>query len=827
MSDSNSGRVIYLSSFSYPTSHAHPLHALLMARAFAALFGDRFLFINGEMRDVELADVTHKSAYGPFARAIRVLGLRSLMYPLWLVCFLLFHPAWQENLTVFTNDLKLAGRLGLAHRIFGFRLIIDVHGAAGRATQRALAYADRIVFVTPGLRDALTAGKKSLLAKSIVRQNAVDAARFSGGDGALTRGKLDLSSDAFTLGYAGRFKPMESDKGVSFLIESLTRLTDVHLILVGGTPTEVADAHREANAREVASRVHVVPHVPVDTLAGYLAAADVLAYVPPARDEFLATETSPMKLFEYQAAGKPVIVSDLPALRATLVSDSSAELIEPGSMSDFVAAVERIRANRAVYESKAHAAALVARENTWEARARAALAHSTTPTKSMLRHAIEGIFVTATGDIVLKIFAALSTLLILHNLIPYDYGIWRLLLSALSALGLLGFTGVTGMFTADIARELGAGQQERARALLKSVTRFFTATGAVAAIALLVVAPIISRVSGIALTEYLDVLATTLLAAGFRQSYQIYFQAHLRPVASQVLKNSTTILYLIGIVLFITLLNLGVWGIVLAYTIANVVPVVFYLPSFLSYLEAGTTPREPYNFRRALFGRGRWAIAEDYVSALTSAAWPWITGYFLSIADVGLISLAMLLASQVSSVIPVQYVLRSLLPRMAGDVARVNEWLVRSMRYTLWAHIVVGLGVFCAIIVALPLVAPKYVQVIPLFGSLMPVLPFIAVGIVLTEWFYTNKRQKEFFIANAGPSIISMAFLPVLLIELGLTGYIAWYAINIILTDLSSLYFVRRGTSGALRLRSVPWPDTRDFEFLAEGIARARKRFAL
>lgn len=445
---------------------------------------------------------------------------------------------------------------------------------------------------------------------------------------------------------------------------------------------------------------------------------------------------------------------------------------------------------------------------------------------SAFHYAIKGLIVTATGDLAAKFFSVITTLVILQNLVPYEYGIWRLLLSALSAFGLLGLTGVAGMFTADLSREIGHGHSRRARQLFMRFAGFFICMGVVAALALSLAAPLVSRVSGIRLTPYLWLLSTTLVITGIRRAFQAYFQAYQAPLHSQILKNVTGVTYLVGIFVWVVWEQLGVLGIVLSYVVSQALPVLLYIPYVYRTVHY-TTPTEqhesvePYNVRRALLGRGKWALAEDFASVMVSALWPWVTGYYLSISAVGLISLALLLISQVSSLVPIQYVYRSILPRMATDQRRVGEWLDRGARFTIWAHIVIGLLTLLGIWLFIPLFAPKYVPVIGLYQSLMLMLPWNAWSIVLTEWFYARQRQREMFAVNTIPGITSIIVLPLFLVTLEIAGFVVWYIATTVLSTLVIIWCIRRYDGGVISLRHVLWFDDRDVALLRSAVRRA------
>jgi glycosyltransferase involved in cell wall biosynthesis len=342
--DASIARVIYLSSFEYPSMHAHPLHALSMARAFHGLLGDQFLFIVGKSKGPVLAGLPYRLALPLGFRFFKFLHLRTLFYCVWLIVFLATVPNWRENLIVFTNDLKLGAASRYAKRLFRFKLVVEVHGSAGRHADRAaMRSADRLVFVTQGLADRFLKEYPAGRERSSVVENAVDVEAFANGMAPGERARLGIPEEHFVIGYLGRFHPMESDKGIDFMIDALSALPeDTVLLLVGGTQTEIASARERAQDRGVEKRVVLVPFVPFETRAAYLLASDILAYVPPVEDRFLREETSPMKLYEYMAARRPIIASDMPAFRAVL-DEQTAQLITPGSREEFVRAVSVVR----------------------------------------------------------------------------------------------------------------------------------------------------------------------------------------------------------------------------------------------------------------------------------------------------------------------------------------------------------------------------------------------------------------------------------------------------------------------------------------------------
>ncbi len=225
-----------------------------------------------------------------------------------------------------------------------------------------------MVFVTTGLQKRFLKQYSYPRDKTSVIGNAVDAAFFDDLDGESLRQDLKISEKSTVIGYVGRFKPMESDKGVNFLIDTLAELPDdVMLMLVGGTDEEISDGKQRAKEKGVDSRVLFVPYVSFDERLRYFAVADILAYVPAVGDRFLDEDTSPMKLFEYMAAGRPVIASRFAAFKEALGED--AYYIEPGDHKAFNYAVRYIQEHPQEADTMVLRAKARVQNRTWDARA--------------------------------------------------------------------------------------------------------------------------------------------------------------------------------------------------------------------------------------------------------------------------------------------------------------------------------------------------------------------------------------------------------------------------------------------------------------------------
>jgi glycosyltransferase involved in cell wall biosynthesis len=171
----------------------------------------------------------------------------------------------------------------------------------------------------------------------------------------------------FTIGYAGHLYPW---KGVDLLIEAVTALPGTRGLIVGGQEGEPDLQRLQALATRLdcASRVTFTGAVPPREVASRLREADVLLLPNPA-SAISTSFTSPLKLFEYMAAEKPIVASDLPSIREILRDGENALLVPPGNPPALTAAIRRLKEEPALAARLAAQARADAVDYTWDRRA--------------------------------------------------------------------------------------------------------------------------------------------------------------------------------------------------------------------------------------------------------------------------------------------------------------------------------------------------------------------------------------------------------------------------------------------------------------------------
>jgi glycosyltransferase involved in cell wall biosynthesis len=175
------------------------------------------------------------------------------------------------------------------------------------------------------------------------------------------------SSRPTVVAYAGHLYPW---KGVEVLLDAVARVPDVTALIIGGHEAE-PDLWRVRGHAEhlgISSRARFTGYVDPPGVAPLVSDADILALPNPA--SAIATRfTSPLKLFEYMAAGKPIVASDLPSIREVLHDNVNALLVEPGSAEAMAVAIRRLTQDRGLAARLARAAWEAAAQYGWDRRA--------------------------------------------------------------------------------------------------------------------------------------------------------------------------------------------------------------------------------------------------------------------------------------------------------------------------------------------------------------------------------------------------------------------------------------------------------------------------
>lgn len=252
-------------------------------------------------------------------------------------------------------------------RLTGAMLVYDSHELATAVPYRERAWAwfvaaiERLVVprcaavitVSDGIAERLRRRYGLRHTPTVVRN--VTGLRLSGLGG--LRARLGIDARTPLILHQGAPAP---DRGCEVVIAAIALLPDAHLAFLGDPePGYAAALRREIHVHGVQDRVTLLPSVPLRALLAHTAEADVGVTLlqDTCENHRLAL---PNKLFEYIAAGVPVVASDLPEIRRLVGEHGVGWCVAPGDpeiLADTLRRALEERADPALRERLALAAA--------------------------------------------------------------------------------------------------------------------------------------------------------------------------------------------------------------------------------------------------------------------------------------------------------------------------------------------------------------------------------------------------------------------------------------------------------------------------------------
>ncbi|OGG51465.1 hypothetical protein A3D72_04270 [Candidatus Uhrbacteria bacterium RIFCSPHIGHO2_02_FULL_57_19] len=361
--------ILYVANMRLPSEKAHSVNVMEMCAALAAEGCNVTLCVPARATSVK----TDPFEYYGVARTFRIIRCRTfdafrLPLPRCLA-FAIHARSFARGVTrvaadhprahILSRDLYAAYRLAKKGRVVAF----EVHDSPGPRARKLLRFISKIIVTNIWKHDELIRLGFDP-ARLLLAPNGVDLRKFEApppGRGKLQQ-ELGFPSDTRIALYAGHLYKW---KGVETLARAAASLgSDIRVVMVGGTKDDAARFRRFLEAERLA--VTLLPHRPHAEMPGLLASASALVLPTSAKFPIGRVETSPIKAFEYLAAAKPIVASDVPSSREVF-DEKTAVFFKPDDPEDCARAI-RTTLTFDPQEMAAAQTALVA-SRTWKNRA--------------------------------------------------------------------------------------------------------------------------------------------------------------------------------------------------------------------------------------------------------------------------------------------------------------------------------------------------------------------------------------------------------------------------------------------------------------------------
>jgi len=366
--------LIYLSPGNLPSQWAHTVQIAKMAQAFSRKIKDFELVTSGDLLSMgQGMDADFQDWYGlkecyklvrlPVHLQSQLLlpqNYRNVLYYKLAVIYSLF----KEDSLVYTRTSEIVELL----LKIGKPVIWECHEPIEKDSLRAKLLKDRNLIGVVTISSQLAENYIQLgldTDKLLMAHSGVDLNSFLPVlDKNLARQNLSLATEAKIILYSGH---LYDSKGIPTILNLARLMPDCQFLLLGGWSTDVNRVKKNLQ-KEGLLNVSLIGHLPQSELVPYLYAADILI-LPTSQSWNLAEVTSPLKLFEYMAVGKPIVASALPNIMTVLRDRENAVLADPDNPISFQKAIVDLFENSHLATTIAERAFQDVQNFTWDIRA--------------------------------------------------------------------------------------------------------------------------------------------------------------------------------------------------------------------------------------------------------------------------------------------------------------------------------------------------------------------------------------------------------------------------------------------------------------------------
>ena len=307
-------RLIFLTSYKYPSARPVYIYMKSMAWAFKAILGENFTFIIAGPVPSEFVGMNVKSINSPER-------WRSIFYLFYLPFFIFKQKYNNKDSVLFSNDPYLLSVLIFWRKVLRFRYKVfsDWHQLFEDWRDNFVAKnSDYLVSTTKKIKDSIVRVSGINSDKVLVSYGGVDVEIFKHTPELINdlRKRLGFPLDGTLVGYVGFYKTMGMDKGVGTMIKALTYIQDKNLkmIFVGAIDEkEIEENQTIAESLGVSDRTIFLRAVKAHEVPAFEQAMDMLVIPYPDKPHF-REYGFPMKVYEYMFSKKPIVYSNLPII---------------------------------------------------------------------------------------------------------------------------------------------------------------------------------------------------------------------------------------------------------------------------------------------------------------------------------------------------------------------------------------------------------------------------------------------------------------------------------------------------------------------------------
>lgn len=233
----------------------------------------------------------------------------------------------------------------------------QVHEDHPLLNQRFYDRVDGVVCIADSLRSKLQSTYDIPDHKILVAHDGVDLRPYEYLSQGEARKELGIPRDEQIVAYTGH---LYEDKNVDLLLRAAEDI-EASVYIVGGHEEDIERLKRTTDIHE---SVTFTGFVEPSDISKYQVAADVLVATASSGAQYY----SPLKLFEYMAAKKPIVATRTPSFSEVLTHEETCLFVDPGDADALSSEINRVVFNSDLREQLSREVAKLAEEYSWERR---------------------------------------------------------------------------------------------------------------------------------------------------------------------------------------------------------------------------------------------------------------------------------------------------------------------------------------------------------------------------------------------------------------------------------------------------------------------------
>ena len=358
-------KLIYLTTLTYPSTYANRLQVIKMSEAFSGLV-DFKLFVGELRKDINeifkfygIRKHFQIKAIGPFKTKPR--ALRAAL------TFRKVIAKERPDAVFYIREAMPAFFLSFVSKNFRNNFFFEAHSFHRHPKfiyQRIFNLAKGVIVTNRKKYEVFRELFKVPRHKIIVRQNAIDLDDFKNlPSKEEARLRLSLPEHKKMVVFIG--KPT-ADRGIYTLLEVAHMLGDQILFMAVGGSKEEINLLRQTPGF---NNIRFISHVPHNDIPWYMSAADILVAPQSGKFREYSKYASPLKVSEYLASGRPVILSQTLSMQE-MAEGKPVIFAKPDNPEDWAEKINFVFEHYNQMQAKAAKAREAALRNNWAQRAK-------------------------------------------------------------------------------------------------------------------------------------------------------------------------------------------------------------------------------------------------------------------------------------------------------------------------------------------------------------------------------------------------------------------------------------------------------------------------